>query len=110
MPILACFSVPAALFTGARFRARAAASKAGADPLRPTPWSACRHPAIRPKPGQGYYLSPCRAEFAVGLVAGVLGMATALAWAWLDWTGRLPEPAADEPAKAAPDEIRDTSA
>lgn len=28
----------------------------------------------------------------IGLVAGALGAATALAWAWLDGTGRLPEP------------------
>jgi MFS family permease len=28
----------------------------------------------------------------IGLVAGALGSVTALAWAWLDSTGRLPEP------------------
>jgi MFS family permease len=28
----------------------------------------------------------------IGLVAGAFGLVTALAWAWLDWTGRLPEP------------------
>ena len=28
----------------------------------------------------------------IGLIAGALGLATALAWAWLDSTGRLPEP------------------
>jgi MFS family permease len=28
----------------------------------------------------------------IGLVAGALGSVTALAWAWLDGTGRLPEP------------------
>lgn len=28
----------------------------------------------------------------IGLVAGALGSATALAWAWMDGTGRLPEP------------------
>jgi MFS family permease len=29
---------------------------------------------------------------AIGLVAGAFGLVTALAWAWADWTGRLPEP------------------
>lgn len=29
----------------------------------------------------------------IGLVAGALGLATALAWAWMDAAGRLPEPA-----------------
>jgi MFS family permease len=28
----------------------------------------------------------------IGLVAGAFGSLTALAWAWCDWTGRLPEP------------------
>ncbi|HLK62013.1 MAG TPA: MFS transporter [Bryobacteraceae bacterium] len=28
----------------------------------------------------------------IGLVAGALGSLTAVAWAWCDWTGRLPEP------------------
>jgi MFS family permease len=28
----------------------------------------------------------------IGLVAGTFGLVTALAWAWCDWTGRLPEP------------------
>ena len=28
----------------------------------------------------------------IGLIAGALGLLTALAWAWCDWTGRLPEP------------------
>jgi MFS family permease len=28
----------------------------------------------------------------IGLVAGIFGAATALAWAWMDGTGRLPEP------------------
>ena len=28
----------------------------------------------------------------IGLVAGALGSLTAVAWAWMDWTGRLPEP------------------
>jgi MFS family permease len=28
----------------------------------------------------------------IGLVAGAFGFLTALAWAWMDWTGRLPEP------------------
>lgn len=31
---------------------------------------------------------------AIGVVAGVLGTVTALAWAWADWRGKLPEPAA----------------
>jgi len=30
----------------------------------------------------------------IGLLAGGFGTLTALAWGWLDWTGRLPEPAA----------------
>ncbi len=30
----------------------------------------------------------------IGLVAGSFGLVTALAWGWLDWTGRLPEPVA----------------
>jgi MFS family permease len=46
----------------------------------------------------------------VGLVAGALGMVTALLWAWRDFTGRLPEPAADEPRAGALDELRDRSA
>jgi hypothetical protein len=29
---------------------------------------------------------------AIALIAGALGLLTALAWAWCDWTGRLPEP------------------
>jgi hypothetical protein len=28
----------------------------------------------------------------IGLIAGALGSLTAVAWAWLDWSGRLPEP------------------
>jgi MFS family permease len=28
----------------------------------------------------------------IGLVAGAFGSLTALVWAWLDWSGRLPEP------------------
>jgi MFS family permease len=28
----------------------------------------------------------------IGLIAGAFGLVTALAWAWCDWTGRLPEP------------------
>ncbi len=28
----------------------------------------------------------------IGLVAGAFGSLTAVAWAWLDWSGRLPEP------------------
>jgi MFS-type transporter involved in bile tolerance (Atg22 family) len=34
------------------------------------------------------YVSPR----TIGLVAGAFGSLTALAWAWCDWTGRLPEP------------------
>lgn len=37
----------------------------------------------------------------IALVAGAFGSLTALAWAWADFTGRLPEPTsadADEPA------------
>ncbi len=29
---------------------------------------------------------------AIGLVAGAFGSLTAMVWAWLDWSGRLPEP------------------
>ena len=29
---------------------------------------------------------------AIGVVAGLLAMATALAWAWADWRGLLPQP------------------
>jgi hypothetical protein len=29
---------------------------------------------------------------AIGLIAGALGSLTAVAWACLDWSGRLPEP------------------
>ncbi len=29
---------------------------------------------------------------AIGVVAGLLGVATALAWAWCDWRGYLREP------------------
>src|SRR5262249_13216363 len=29
---------------------------------------------------------------SIGLVAGAFGLLTAVAWAWCDWTGRLPEP------------------
>ena len=46
---------------------------------------------------------------SVGLVAGALGMVTALVWAWRDWTGRLPEPDSDEPASEPLEEIRDAS-
>ncbi|HUP05434.1 MAG TPA: MFS transporter [Bryobacteraceae bacterium] len=28
----------------------------------------------------------------IGFIAGALGLLTALAWGWCDWTGRLPEP------------------
>jgi len=28
----------------------------------------------------------------IGLVAGALGSVTAVAWGWMDWSGRLPEP------------------
>ena len=31
----------------------------------------------------------------IGLVAGALGSVTAIAWAWADWSGRLPEPVLD---------------
>jgi predicted acyltransferase len=34
------------------------------------------------------YVSPR----AIGLVAGALGSVTAVGWAWMDWSGRLPEP------------------
>ncbi len=35
---------------------------------------------------------------AIGVVAGIFGTLTAVAWAWADWRGKLPEPAALEPA------------
>ena len=35
----------------------------------------------------------------IGLIAGALGLVTAIAWAWCDWTGRLPEPV-EEAAKS----------
>jgi hypothetical protein len=28
----------------------------------------------------------------IGLVAGAFGSLTAVVWAWMDWSGRLPEP------------------
>jgi len=34
------------------------------------------------------YVSPR----SIGLVAGALGSVTAVGWAWMDWSGRLPEP------------------
>ena len=34
------------------------------------------------------YVSPR----TIGLVAGALGSVTAVGWAWMDWSGRLPEP------------------
>ncbi len=37
---------------------------------------------------------------AIGVVAGVLGTVTAAAWAWADWRGKLPEPAAQASAQA----------
>jgi MFS family permease len=35
----------------------------------------------------------------IGLVAGGFGLVTAVAWAWCDWTGRLPEPASILPVE-----------
>src|SRR5207302_6039201 len=40
----------------------------------------------------------------IGLVAGAFGLLTALVWAWMDRTGRLPEPQPVAPAPAAADE------
>jgi MFS family permease len=37
---------------------------------------------------------------AIGVVAGMLGTITAIAWAWADWRGKLPEPAARSCAEA----------
>jgi len=34
---------------------------------------------------------------AIGVVAGLLAVATALAWAWCDWRGRLPAPERNNP-------------
>ena len=42
------------------------------------------------------YVSPR----TIGLVAGAFGSLTALAWAWCDWTGRLPEPLVKLPIDA----------
>lgn len=36
----------------------------------------------------------------IGLVAGAFGSLTAVVWAWMDWTGRLPEPQPVSPAPA----------
>jgi len=33
----------------------------------------------------------------IGLVAGALGSVTAVAWGWMDWSGRLPEPGRRKP-------------
>ena len=41
----------------------------------------------------------------IGLIAGALGLLTALAWAWCDWTGRLPEP--HEEASTSVSALRD---
>jgi MFS family permease len=43
----------------------------------------------------------------IGLIAGALGLLTALAWAWCDWTGRLPEP--KEEASTTPAALRDST-
>jgi MFS family permease len=45
---------------------------------------------------------------AIGLVAGAFGALTAAAWAWCDWTGRLPEPATD-PVEAKALNLRDST-
>ncbi|MGD0499622.1 MAG: MFS transporter [Bryobacteraceae bacterium] len=42
----------------------------------------------------------------IGLVAGALGLATALAWAWRDWTGGLPEPEEQSSASELDRELR----
>jgi MFS family permease len=39
----------------------------------------------------------------IGLAAGAFGSLTAVAWAWLDLAGRLPEPEAERPTANAPD-------
>jgi len=36
---------------------------------------------------------------AIGVVAGLLGVVTALAWGWYDWRGRLPEPSGSSSAR-----------
>jgi MFS family permease len=38
----------------------------------------------------------------IGLIAGALGLVTAIAWAWCDWTGRLPEPIEEASTADAP--------
>jgi MFS family permease len=43
----------------------------------------------------------------IGLIAGALGLVTALAWAWCDWTGRLPEPR--EEASLSETTLRDST-
>jgi hypothetical protein len=37
----------------------------------------------------------------IGLVAGAFGLLTAIAWAWFDWSGRLPEPGVEGAASGA---------
>jgi hypothetical protein len=46
----------------------------------------------------------------IGLVAGAFGLVTAMAWAGLDWSGRIPEPAASEPAGPEVDSVTDSTA
>ncbi len=43
----------------------------------------------------------------IGLIAGALGLLTALAWAWCDWTGRLPEPKQEASTPAPEAELRE---
>lgn len=38
----------------------------------------------------------------IGLVAGAFGLLTAIAWAWFDWSGRLPEPGVEAGPRGHP--------
>src|ERR1041384_81306 len=51
------------------------------------------------------YVSPR----TIGLIAGALGSLTAVAWAWADWSGRLPEPV-EESRTEVPVDLRDSTA
>jgi hypothetical protein len=46
---------------------------------------------------------------AIGLVAGAFGLLTAIAWAWLDGSGRLPEPVATTSPERGSIEIADST-
>jgi hypothetical protein len=73
-------------FTPDRFRGRVFAT------LESLRWSAMMVSMALAGVASEYY-SPQ----AIGVVAGLLGMATALGWAWADWKGWLPQPAEEPP-------------